>query len=322
MRPGKFGHCSIHFLMIALLVHSFTAFTQQSAQQQKVLDYIERYKSAAMNEMALFRIPASIKLAQGIIETSAGTSKLATLANNHFGIKCHKGWTGSTYFQDDDEKNECFRKYKEPLESFRDHSHFLSTRDRYKALFTLKITDYRGWAQGLKAAGYATNPKYPELLIKTIENYQLDRFDRKGSLAGKPDTVKATEVALGHEAMMGFKLLVKHPNGRDIFINNKRKLIIARSDDNVYQIAADFGISVEKLLIFNDLAFATSLKPGQIVYLEKKRRKAASRSHIFREDESLYAISQQYGIQLRMIYKRNDLRDALEPKPGTVLKLR
>lgn len=308
--------------MIALLLHSLAAFTQQSAQQQKVIDYIERFKSAAMNEMALFRIPASIKLAQGIIETAAGTSRLATLANNHFGIKCHKGWTGPTFYQDDDEKNECFRKYKDPLESFRDHSHFLSTRDRYKSLFTLKITDYRGWALGLKAAGYATNPKYPELLIKTIENYQLDRFDRIGSLAGKPDTVKASVVALGHEANLGFKRIEKHPNGRDLFINNKRKLIIARSDDNVYQIAADFGLSVEKLLIYNDLAFATSMKPGQIVYLEKKRRKATTASHVFREDESLYAISQQYGIQLRMIYKRNDLRDVPEPKPGTVLKLR
>jgi hypothetical protein len=308
--------------MIVLLLHSWTVSAQQSAQQQKVFDYIDRYKSAAMNEMALFRIPASIKLAQGIIETAAGTSKLATLANNHFGIKCHKGWTGPTYYQDDDEKNECFRKYSDPLESFRDHSHFLTTRDRYKSLFTLKITDYRGWALGLKAAGYATNPKYPELLIKTIENYQLDRYDRVGALTGKSDTVKASVVVLGHEAMMGFKRLEKHPNGRDIFMNNKRKLIIARSDDNVYQIAADFGLSVEKLLIFNDLAFATSLKPGQIVYLEKKRRKAAIPAHTFREDESLYAISQQYGIQLRMIYKRNNLRDLPEPPPGTVLKLR
>jgi hypothetical protein len=322
MRSGKSGKIFICFLLFGFLLKSWTLFAQQSAQQQKVFDYIDRYKNAAMNEMALFRIPASIKLAQGIIETSAGTSKLATLANNHFGIKCHKGWTGPTYHQDDDEKNECFRKYSDPLESFRDHSHFLTTRDRYKSLFTLKITDYRGWALGLKAAGYATNPKYPELLIKTIENYQLDRYDRIGTLAGKPDTVKASVVALGHEAIMGFKRLEKHPNGRDLFMNNKRKLIIARSDDNVYQIAADFGLSVEKLLIYNDLAFATSLKPGQIVYLEKKRRKACIPAHIFRKDESLYAISQQYGIQLKMIYKRNDLRDLPEPLPGTVLKLR
>ena len=124
-----------------------------------------------------YRIPASITLAQGIYESNAGKSRLATEANNHFGIKCHKEWTGKTFIQDDETKNECFRKYDNPEESFRDHSYFLTQRDRYKDLFKLDITDYKGWASGLKEAGYATNPQYPEKLINTIETFSLNKFD-------------------------------------------------------------------------------------------------------------------------------------------------
>jgi hypothetical protein len=272
--------------------------------------------------MNLFRIPASITLAQGIIESAAGTSKLAVEANNHFGIKCHKEWKGKTFIQDDDAKDECFRKYKDPLESFRDHSHFLTTRERYKQLFELKITDYPGWARGLKSAGYATNPKYAEQLIKTIENYQLHKFDKMTEKGHYEDTIIAAESALGSEVSRGFRMQEKKIAGRDLFINNRRKMIIARSDDNIYQIAMDFNLSVEKLLKFNDLAFATSLKPGQIVYLENKRRRGSVAYHTFREGESLYSIAQQYGIRLTMLYKRNKLDGVLEPKPGTVLKLR
>ena len=313
---------SKYLFIISCSVFSIGLIAQTTDYQKQVKHYIEKYQRVAVNEMNLYKIPASITLAQGILESTAGTSKLATNANNHFGIKCHKEWTGKTFFQDDETKNECFRKYGNPLESFRDHSHFLTRRDRYKVLFELDITDYQGWARGLKSAGYATNPKYADILIKTIETYKLQKFDKVVAGKPKPDTVQASDIALGDEVQLGFSLLAKGEAGRDIFLNNRRKLIIARSDDNIYLIARDLNLSVEKLLIFNDLAFATSLKPGQIVYLEQKRRRAGVKYHIFREGETLYWISQQYGIKLKMIYKRNNLQDLVEPEPGTKLKLR
>jgi hypothetical protein len=303
---------------------SVGVLAQSSEYQKTVQNYIGRYKWVAMNEMILYKIPASITLAQGILESTAGTSKLAINANNHFGIKCHKEWMGKTYIQDDETKNECFRKYADPIESYRDHSHFLTQRDRYKGLFDLEISDYQGWARGLKAAGYATNPKYADLLIKTIENYQLHLYDRVDVVHNdkNSDTARASDIALGIEVQLGFTLLGSHPSGRDIFRNNRRKLIIAKSDDNIYLISRDLKVGVENLLVYNDLAFATSLKPGQIVYVESKRRRALVKYHTYHQGESLYDISQQYGIKLKMIYKRNDLGDMVEPLQGTILRLR
>ncbi len=314
--------CVRQFLWIIPVLLAWNVTGQSNDYQKKVRDYIDRYKSVAINEMSLFRIPASITLAQGIVETAAGTSALAREANNHFGIKCHKEWKGMTYIQDDDTQDECFRKYSDPLESYRDHSHFLTRRERYAFLFKLPLTDYQGWANGLKSAGYATNPKYPEMLIRVIEANQLYLLDRPAAFTGRGDTLTVTESVLGQETAHGFKLLSRHPAGRDVFLNNSRKLIIAMSDDNIYQIARDFNLMVENLLNHNDLAFATSLKPGQIVYLEKKRRKASVKAHVFHEGERLYDIAQQYGIQLKMIYKRNNFGRRPEPLPGMVLKLR
>jgi hypothetical protein len=299
-----------------------TAYQQTPEFREKVAVYINTYSPVAINEMKLYSIPASITLAQGIIESSAGTSKLAVKANNHFGIKCHKEWKGETFIQDDDAQDECFRKYGDPFESYRDHSLFLTTRDRYKSLFTLDKTDYEGWATGLKAAGYATNPKYAEMLIRTIENYKLHRFDLSGNSIFATDSLLAGEVAVGTEILRGFSFIGTDGSGRSIFKNNRKRLIIASSDDNIYQISADVHIAVEKLLKYNDLAFATSLKPGQIVYLERKRRKAAVAEHKMAEGETLYGISQQYGIRLDVLSRRNHLDGIPVPKPGTILKLR
>jgi flagellum-specific peptidoglycan hydrolase FlgJ len=162
-------------MKILLFIFSFclaSAFASNTPEQ-----YIALYKNDAIKEMKEYGVPASITLAQGMLESSNGNSALAVKANNHFGIKCHSDWTGDTYHMDDDEKNECFRKYPNVLDSYRDHSKFLKERSRYAALFTLKITDYKGWAEGLKAAGYATNPKYPQLLVNLIERYQLYIYD-------------------------------------------------------------------------------------------------------------------------------------------------
>ena len=156
-------------------------YTCRSQEKVTVAEYIDLYTDLAIKEMKNYHIPASITLAQGILESENGNSPLAIEANNHFGIKCHQEWTGKTYNHDDDIKNECFRKYTKAEDSFRDHSEFLTTRDRYKPLFDLDITDYKGWAYGLKQAGYATNPRYPEILIRIIEENGLAELDKGGS---------------------------------------------------------------------------------------------------------------------------------------------
>ena len=164
-------------IFFILLMLSVLGLEAQNRQKNKLtLDYIDKYKDIAMTEMVLNKIPASITLAQGILESGNGQSELATKGNNHFGIKCHSDWKGKKMYKDDDAPNECFRVYNDAAESYRDHSAFLK-RDRYKDLYELKITDYKGWAKGLKAAGYATNPKYPELLIELIERYELTNLD-------------------------------------------------------------------------------------------------------------------------------------------------
>ena len=149
----------------------------ENTVEQKINFYVKKYAPAATKNMRFFKIPASITLAQGILESGYGEGTLAKKANNHFGIKCHKGWKGKSITHDDDEKDECFRSYKNPLRSYRDHSLFLVDRDRYSSLFTLNRKDYKGWAVGLKAAGYATDPKYADKLISLIERFNLNRFD-------------------------------------------------------------------------------------------------------------------------------------------------
>ncbi len=308
--------------LLLLLIFASQGSGQQADNTAAVNRYILQYKDVAVREMMEYHIPASITLAQGILESNAGRSPLAVEANNHFGIKCHKEWTGKKFYKDDDAKSECFRKYDNPLESFHDHSWFLKSRDRYKGLFSLDISDYKGWANGLKAAGYATNPSYSQILIKTIVTYSLDRYDKVVIAEAAGESVDDLENPGKQEWLRRFKLLSNGPANRNIFQNNNLKMIIARQDDNLYVIARDFNTSVGKLLAYNDLPFATAFKPGQIVYLEHKRRKAAVKNHKVQMDESLYSISQLYGVKLRLLYKKNHLDKGSEPKKGTILRLR
>ena len=296
---------------------------QQSDYPARVSRYIEKYQNIAVKEMMVYRIPASITLAQGILESSAGTSKLATEANNHFGIKCHKEWIGKSYYQDDDEKHECFRKYEDPIESFRDHSYFLTLRERYKGLFELEVTDYQGWANGLKAAGYATNPAYAVMLVNIIEKYSLARFDQTGFSSLFGDSLENLKDDKAREAWLSsFVVVGNGPNGRKIYENNRLRLTLARKGDNLKKIAGDFDISPKHLAGYNDMGGNTSLKPGQPVYLESKRRKAAASSHVVKGRETLFTISQMYGIKLKMLYKRNDIPEGMEPPKGKLLQLR
>ena len=276
---------------------------QAQTRSKQYEDYIKKYRELAVEEMRRYHIPASITLAQGLLESGAGQSTLARKSNNHFGIKCGSDWSGKTVRHDDDARNECFRAYKHPRQSYEDHSKFLVGRPRYASLFKLKITDYKGWARGLKKAGYATNPRYAEQLIGIIELYDLHQYDRKDAL----------------------KFLKKNPNPHQPYISNGLLYIVVRAGDTWKSISKEFDISQKKLRKYNDLYKGYELQPGDILYLEKKNRKAQKEHivHVLRAGESMYLISQKYGIRLKNLYKLNKM-DADEPAPevGTILRLR
>ena len=287
------------------------------------LDYIEKYKDIAIKKQKEYKIPASITLAQGILESGNGNSKLARKANNHFGIKCHKGWKGKTYYMDDDEKHECFRKYKKAEDSYRDHSEFLTQRGRYSFLFDYKTTDYKKWAYGLKKAGYATNPKYPQLLIKIIEKYNLDKYDK--NYKGKTKTTKDTKDEKFVAISTGeFKEVDSWSSGRKIFKNNGKKLIIIEKGDTFYGLAEEFEIYSWQFKSNNDLKKGHVLKVGEAIYLEKKKRKADKKHkiHYVKVGETMHSISQLYGIRLKRLYKMNNLPKGVQAQVGTKLKLR
>ncbi|MCF8348999.1 MAG: glucosaminidase domain-containing protein [Bacteroidales bacterium] len=310
------------FLVAILFINSY------GQQRISTEEYIKTYKDIAIEKMKNYRIPASITLAQGILESGSGNSRLAQKANNHFGIKCHKGWTGKTFYMDDDEKNECFRKYKKAEDSYRDHSLFLTQRGRYSFLFDLKITDYKAWAKGLKKAGYATNPKYPEILISLIERYDLMKYDTQGKKENQEDKkpVKKTgkQVVTSNLSVENFNKFEKYPSGRQIFINNDRKLIIAKSGDTFFGLAKEFGIYTWQLYKYNDLEKDYLLKVGDIIYLQKKKRKAA-REHRYHEvanGQTIRQISQLYGVRESRLYKINNLPKGVQVGAGEIIKLR
>lgn len=276
---------------------------QGQSRNKQYEDYIKKYRDIAVEEMKRYNIPASITLAQGLLESGAGNGTLARKSNNHFGIKCGSDWRGKTVKHDDDARNECFRVYKDPKDSYRDHSKFLAGRQRYAFLFNLKITDYKGWARGLKKAGYATNPRYAHQLIDIIERYDLHKYDKKG----------------------GLKWMKENPNPHEPYIANGLLYIKVREGDTWKSISKEFDISRRKLRKYNDLYKGYELQEGDILYLEKKNRKAPKDMyvHVLRSGESMYSISQKYGIRLKRLYKMNkmDLGDSA-PKVGTILRIR
>lgn len=274
--------------------------------------YIQKFKDDAIVEMEKFNIPASITLAQAMLESSNGNSDLAIQANNHFGIKCHNNWNGPTFIKDDDKKDECFRKYESVLYSYNDHSQFLSTYSRYAFLFQLKRTDYKGWAKGLKQAGYATNPKYPEILIRLIEDYQLykydtDKEDRNSILTTSNKTKR-------HET--------KQYKTREILRIGIKKYIIIQSDDSIEKIAKETDKDTWQLYKYNDLSHNDKLTAGQKLFLQPKRNKAKVPFHKVKEGETMKFISQLHGIKLKSLYHKNNMNPGEEPKMGDTLYLR
>lgn len=298
-------------IIFYLLVVSTVLMAQPAEKRITREEYIETYKDDAIREMHRSGIPASITLAQGILESGDGNSPLAVYGKNHFGIKCHKGWKGKTMRIDDDEKNECFRKYNDVYDSFRDHSEFLTTRGRYSFLFELKITDYKGWAKGLKKAGYATNPKYPQLLIDLIEKHKLYQYDSYGKVPPKKLKKDRDSSPLA---------LQKH--NRTIKLYNHIKYIVAREGDTFYKITQDFDMNLWQIFKYNDLNKTDVLKVGDIIYLQPKRNKAKQEFHTVKAGETMRDISQLYGVKLKKLYRKNNLIIGTQPNVGDKISLK
>jgi len=301
------------FVLFSLLLCSLLA-SAQARQNARYLQYIEQYKDVAIEQMLKYKIPASITLAQGLLESGAGQSTLATTGNNHFGIKCH-GWSGRSVYKDDDARHECFRAYDTAYESYEDHSRFLASSQRYSRLFSLKSTDYKGWARGLKAAGYATNPQYAQRLIDLIELYQLNRYDRARSYDKFIVSHAKDQPQSGSTQLL-------HP----IHIFNKNYYLYARRGDTFRSIGDEIGISYKKIARYNERDKDSKLEEGEVIWLKKKQSKAPKafkhQPHVVQPGESMYTISQKYGIRLKSLYKLNKLSPDYTIRVGDALRIR
>jgi len=291
----------IIFVFCFLFVSIYNFFGQ--TKLPAYLDYIDQYSNIAIANEKLYKIPASITLAQGIFESGAGGSFLAKTARNHFGVKCGSDWTGEKVYKADDGPNDCFRKYKAVEESYADHGKFLQ-KPRYAVLFTYNLKNYTAWAKGLQSCGYATNPGYANKLIQLIEDYELYKYNANSTPAGR----KTDKPVLNRNIYKTFGLIY----------------VIADDDDSFDQISKDTRFKVSDLVKFNEVSSNFPLQKGDIVYLETKKTKADKPNfeHIVAVGESVYRISQLYGIQLKQLYKMNKLSPNYVPTEGDVLQLR
>lgn len=318
---------------------SSLAFMEDNAAR---LEYISSWKDEAILQMAEHKIPASITLAQGILESGDGMSRLAKEGNNHFGIKCHNDWQGKRIYEDDDAKQECFRKYNTAHESYEDHSIFLKKK-RYEPLFKLDADDYKGWAKGLKECGYATNPKYPQLLITIIENFDLAQYDkigmdyiRKGKVpegGGKP--LATTKTDSSKETKKNTKNNKRSRDEKyermDITISNNRKVqlsenrikyTVVKSGDTQESIANDMDMNPWQIRRYNDLSGDEKLKEGEIIYLQPKRNKGKEKTYTVQKGDNLWGISQKKGIKLKKLCDLNELEPDAQLTSGKTIKLR
>lgn len=304
--------------LLFILTLSCSIFANAQSAQEK---YISTYAEIAVQEMYRSGVPASITLAQGMLESGNGKSLLATKANNHFGIKCHNDWEGGRIFYDDDQKNECFRSYSHAHQSYRDHSDFLRYRDRYKFLFDLKPTDYKGWAYGLKKAGYATDPSYPAKLIKLIEEYNLQQYDTKTAVIPASPTVIEQAVPVSDQTK---KKYFQFNSSREMYSKNGVPFIISGEGETYQSIAKSHGLFLKELLRFNDLKETKELRPGTIVYLQAKKNASVKGldKHVVEEGETLRDIAQRYAVRQNKLYKLNGWDKEHAPKEGDCIKLR
>ena len=328
--------------------------TEKTPQEK----YIEKYAPLAVSEMYRSGVPASITLAQGLLESGNGQSELARMSNNHFGIKCHNNWEGGRVYYDDDAKGECFRKYSHPSESYRDHSDFLRFRDRYKFLFDYRVTDYKAWAHGLKKAGYATDPAYPKKLIKLIEEYNLNQYDRKPASFGRSYNKKEdkkddkTEIAKVEQDSKPVKSkpaekqqkLPLSPTvieqvkeldakkleefhfslARKVYTQNSVPFVYAEEGDTYASIAASHHLFTREILRFNDLKEDVELAPGTVVYLKPKKKSAAKGmdKYVFEDGDNLRDVAQRFGVRLASVVRLNGFEEGAAPREGDIIRLR
>lgn len=336
-------------LCVVLLAGMLPLYLFAQYTEKDIYAYIDQYKDVAIQKMVEHRIPASITIAQGIFESACGKSHLAVDGNNHFGIKCHTDWTGDTILIDDDELQECFRKYETVAESFNDHSLFLKNRKRYANLFALDILDYPGWARTLKEDGYATNPKYADQLISLIQRYNLARLDtlcvqgaspadfacvtkKQEPTPQKPKTQDTPAKKQETKAPGSMKVFTAigndYPAGsspfsyRKVFENNRTYFIIAKKGDTYETIAGDVQVAAASLRKFNDAPNGSQPVENEIVYIESKAKTNTARVHIVQSGETLRYISQRYGVQLEYLFKYNNLNENSIIHPGDQILLR
>ena len=307
MKPS--GTLKIALLLLGLLSLPGNILNGQKNTRE---EYITDFSDLAMREMLRVGIPASITLAQGCLESNNGNSTLAVKGNNHFGIKCHD-WTGKKIYHDDDRRNECFRSYASAYESFMDHSVFLTTKTRYAPLFDISLHDYRGWAKGLKKAGYATANNYATLLIRIIEENELYKFDLMvldGSLDGIDTTSFQAGLGTGSQ--------------RQVLLNNKIEYILSEPGDTPESLRVELELYKNEIYRYNNLYKGAKLETGSIIYLQPKRRKAAQGNEIHKVDfgQTMYDISQIYGVKLKHLYRMNHMMEGEQAMEGTDIYLR
>ena len=321
---------------VVIILSLFVSLTTVAQPAGDIVEYINDYKQLAIDEMQRTGVPASIKLAQGIHETYAGKSDLVLKSKNHFGIKCKAAWTGNKVYHDDDARGECFRSYNSSRDSYMDHSNFLKGSERYSTLFQLDPTDYRAWAFGLKKAGYATNSKYSQIIIKLIEDYNLQQYSlialgrlqpSEEIMAGSGSKEVYTSAPVINAPVAVLELpkdgplepVRNYPQG-EFSINNTR-VIFAKSGSSLLGIAQEYDISLGRLLDFNDIKGKDVLEKSQLVFLQRKRKVSVNEFHIVRLGETLYDISQEEGIRLESLAGYNHLKPHMIPAPGQKLNL-
>jgi hypothetical protein len=301
------------FVFFLVFTAGVTAHSQNPREE-----YIRKYQLLAIEEMGRSGIPASIKMAQAILESGNGNSELARKSNNHFGIKCKTGWKGQKVFYDDDERGECFRKYKSVHDSYVDHTNFLMTSPRYAFLFKLPRDDYKSWARGLKQAGYATARHYDQTLIKIIEDNKLHRLDYKQSF----EPIVAQKAPVNKK--ISDNITINPYNRRQVVKINKLEAVVAGKGDTYEILAQALGIETWEMYKYNDRAAGYVPQPNEVIYIEAKNRKATRKNqfHTVAPGESMHFISQMYGVKLKPLYRRNKLNPGQQPSPGDVIYLR
>jgi hypothetical protein len=314
---------------LSFLFFCLTAACLSYAQPNETIKaYIAKYKDLAVAEMQRTGVPASITLAQGIHETGAGTSQLVLASNNHFGIKCKSEWKGESVSHDDDAKGECFRKYSDPADSYRDHSDFLKNRPFYASLFNLDPLDYEAWAYGLKKAGYATNPKYPQILIKLIRDYNLQDYSlvalnkkSSGATTWTSSSLKTESEANAKAELPVEKALVKKQYPSGIFQINDTKVIYVEKGTSFLRLADEFNISLSRLFEFNEMKPQDIASDDLLIFLQRKRKTGANAFHVVAPGETVADIAQTEGIRKESLLEYNHLSDGMQPAAGEKLYL-